>query len=298
VTGLVRRHESAASFLERAGPWLLSAEVENNLILGICGSLRAAASRAQSSPAHPSPTQSSPAADAPYFATVEEDGGIVACAIRTPPHKAVISRADPDAIECLVEDLADRYPTLAMVFGPDQEARRFAEEWSRRFGTSIRRGTENRLFSIRRVEQPERRPPGRLRVAVDADIPLLVSWITAFTEEAGGQGVSDPPGFARARVAEETLFVWDDGQPVAMAACIGRTPTGIRISLVYTPPEHRRRGYATSCVADLTQRLLDQNLAYCCLFTDLANPTSNNIYQAIGYRPVLDMTDYFLTDRV
>ena len=276
----VRRHASASSFLERAGPWLLRAEVEHNLILGICSGLGAAASAA---------------AEPPYFATVEEGRQVVACAIRTPPHKAVISGATPDAIACLVEDLADRYPTLPMVFGPEPEIRLFAEQWSHRHGASPRRGTEHRLFEIRRVDKPKTRPTGQLRPALEADIPTLVSWIEAFTAEAGGVGVSDPPRFARERVEQGTLFVWEDAQVVAMAACMGRTPTGIRITLVYTPPDRRRRGYATACVADLTQRLLDQGHAYCCLFTDLANPTSNNIYQSIGYRPVLDMTDYFLT---
>ena len=288
----VRRYADPRSFLDRAGPWLLRAEVENNLILGICGGLGTTA---------PPPAPVAPgvaAADAPYFATVEEGGDVVACAIRTPPHKALLSRASPEAIDALAADLADRYPTLAMVFGPEPEVRRFAETWSARHGTVIRRGTEHRLFEVRRVDHPKTRPAGQLRPAVEADVPTLVPWIEAFTAEAGGVGVSDPPRFARERVKQGTLFVWEDARVVAMAACMGRTPTGIRITLVYTPPEDRRRGYATACVADLTQQLLDLGHAYCCLFTDLANPTSNNIYQSIGYRPVLDMTDYFLTDQV
>ena len=279
----VHRHATALSFLERARPWLLDAEVENNLILGICGAL--------------SPS-GSPDAEGPYLATVEENGQVVACALRTPPHKAVISRGNPESIECLVEDLADRYRTLPMVFGPEPEVRQFADHWSRLLGTSARRGTEHRLFSLSRVERPERRPGGRLRPATESDVPLLITWIVAFTEEAGGQGVLDPARFARERVGDGSLFVWENGPVVSMAACMGRTPTGIRITLVYTPPERRRRGYASACVADLTQRLLDEGRAYCCLFTDLANPTSNNIYQAMGYEPVIDMTDYFLTDRV
>jgi hypothetical protein len=286
---VVRRHSSAPAFLERAGEWLLRAEVENNLILGICGGLGVAATAA------PATATAAAPADAPYFATVEEGDNVVACAIRTPPHKAVISRAAPEAVDALVADLADRYPTLPMIFGPEPEIRRFAERWSaRRGGAASRRGTEHRLFEIRRVDHPKTKPSGRLRPAEEPDIPTLIAWIEAFTAEAGGVGVADPPRFARERVAQGTLFVWDDEGVVAMAACMGRTPTGIRITLVYTPPPARRRGYATACVADLTQRLLDQGHAYCCLFTDLANPTSNGIYQTIGYRPILDMTDYYL----
>jgi len=277
-----RRHADPGSFLERARPWLLRAEVEHNLILGICGGLDA------------TPPDG---AEPPYLATVEDDGQVVACGFRALPHKAIITRGDPAAIDCLVQDLGDRYPDLHMVLGPEPEVQRFAEQWSRRYGTTSRRGTAQRLFSIHRVDHPTRKPTGGLRPALEADVPTLVSWIDAFTAEAGGIGVADPLQFAREHVGDGSLYVWDDARPVSMAACMGRTKTGIRITLVFTPPELRGRGYATTCVANLTQRMLDQGLAYCCLFTDLSNPTSNSIYQAIGYRPVLDMTDYFLNDR-
>ena len=79
-----------------------------------------------------------------------------------------------------------------------------------------------------------------------------------------------------------------------MAAWAGRAERGVRVNFVYTPREYRRRGFASACVADLTQQLLAEGHAFCCLFTDLANPTSNSIYQTIGYRPVCDMSDFIL----
>lgn len=69
---------------------------------------------------------------------------------------------------------------------------------------------------------------------------------------------------------------------------MGETPNGVRVGLVYTPAELRRRGYATSCVSRLTQLLLDSGKKYCCLYADLANPASNRIYEKVGYRPVCD----------
>ena len=81
---------------------------------------------------------------------------------------------------------------------------------------------------------------------------------------------------------------------MSMAAWAGRTGRIVRINYVYTPPEHRGRGYASACVASLTRQLLDEGVALCCLYTDLANPTSNKIYQAIGYRPVCDAAEYHL----
>jgi hypothetical protein len=60
------------------------------------------------------------------------------------------------------------------------------------------------------------------------------------------------------------------------------------VNFVYTPPEFRGRGYASNLVAHLSQELLDEGRKFCFLFTDLANPVSNSIYQKIGYRPVSD----------
>ena len=77
--------------------------------------------------------------------------------------------------------------------------------------------------------------------------------------------------------------------PTCFAGFGGRTPNGIRIGPVYTPPEQRRRGYGSALTAALTQQLLDGGRRFCFLFTDLANPTSNSIYQRIGYRPVTDV---------
>jgi len=85
------------------------------------------------------------------------------------------------------------------------------------------------------------------------------------------------------------MFIWDtDNRPVSTATLMGPTPNGIRISLVYTPPEFRGRGYASACVAALTQRMLDSGKQFCFLYSDLANPTSNKIYRAIGYETVCD----------
>ena len=50
-------------------------------------------------------------------------------------------------------------------------------------------------------------------------------------------------------------------------------------------------------VADLSQMLLDKGFKYCLLFTDLANPTSNNIYRQIGYQPVSDWNEYSFFNR-
>jgi predicted GNAT family acetyltransferase len=94
------------------------------------------------------------------------------------------------------------------------------------------------------------------------------------------------------RITDQTFFLWEDSKPVALAGITRPTPEGMGVGPVYTPPERRGRGYATSLVAQISQQLLASGRQFCTLFTDLANPTSNSIYQKIGYRPVGDYTVY------
>jgi predicted GNAT family acetyltransferase len=92
------------------------------------------------------------------------------------------------------------------------------------------------------------------------------------------------------------LWFWTvDGEPVALAGAGNPTLNGVRIGPVYTPPERRKRGYASALVAHLSQHLLDSGHRFCFLFTDLNNPTSNHIYQDVGYRPVSDVNKYALS---
>jgi predicted GNAT family acetyltransferase len=76
-----------------------------------------------------------------------------------------------------------------------------------------------------------------------------------------------------------------------MAAVSRPTPNGISVSLVYTPPEKRGNGYASACVAALSQRQLDAGKRFCTLFTDLSNSTSNALYQRVGYRPLAEFVE-------
>jgi predicted GNAT family acetyltransferase len=274
----VCRHPDVASFSNRARVWLMRAEVENNLILGLCNQILAL---------------HVPVPEA-YFASVEDADHIMACALRTPPFKAVITRGNEDALQCLVEDLSARYGTLPAVLGPEPEVRRFAAMWSKRVGTAARLGMQQRVFEARAVRALTWQVPGTMRLANEGDLPTLVPWLAAFHSEVQVTETADPNAMALERIAQKRLYVWEDGKLVSMAAQASQTPTGAGINLVYTPPAFRQRGYASACVATLTSHLLATGHAYCCLFTDLANQTSNSIYQRIGYQPVCDMSDFVL----
>jgi len=90
-------------------------------------------------------------------------------------------------------------------------------------------------------------------------------------------------------IGERQGWIWDDGGPVSFTGIGGPTPNGIRLGPVYTPPDLRRRGYAGNLVAAASQAQLDRGKTFVFLFTDLANPTSNHIYQEIGYEPIADV---------
>jgi predicted GNAT family acetyltransferase len=274
----VVRHADGNAFLTRATPFLARAEAENNIILSVAAASGGAASNDN------------------YFATVEDGDAVVACAIRTPPSKALLSRAGAAAMRLLIGDLIARYDKLPAVLGPEPAVRVFAELWAARTGLSAREGMRQRLFEARQVVPLDRRPSGAIRFASDDDEDIITAWMEAFIREVALDNQYDPRRMARARINDGSIFVWDDGGPVSMAGWAGRTKRGVRVNFVYTPPEARGSGYASACVADLTERLLAKGAEFCCLVTDLANPTSNSIYQRIGYSPVCDFTDFHLDE--
>ncbi len=237
----VERFSSPEGFLDRAGPFLDRAEVENELIRGLATSLASKAERGEGI----------------YLAVVAHDGKeVAACALRTPPWKLIITQRNDPALHCLAQDLVEAYGVLPAVLGPETAVSRFAEHWSKLARTQLRPGLEQRVFEARGVTHPERPSPGVLRAAQEDDFPLVLSWTEAFIRQSGLEYHHDQEEATRGRIANGRVFLWQDEGPVSMSGWAARTDRGVRVNLVYTPPEHRRRGYATACVARLTQRLL------------------------------------------
>jgi len=134
-----------------------------------------------------------------------------------------------------------------------------------------------------------------MRLATAADRDLIADWLAAFAVEALGAQDTSPRHEIADRwidVPDRRMYLWEDGGVVSLCGVSGETPHGIRVAPVYTPPELRGRGYASACVAAVSQAQLDAGRRYCFLFTDLANPTSNHIYRAVGYEPVCDVDEY------
>jgi predicted GNAT family acetyltransferase len=271
--------ESADGFLEKAQSWLEAREAENNLILGIALLLRKDPNRYRSEP---------------FLGVITEAGSLVNVAVMTPPHNLVLAGPPQAAsLNSLASGLIDQGWSIPGVTGPKETSRLFAKLWSRLTGACVQAGIRMRLYELTRVIQPAG-PPGYLYEAKKDEMSLIVDWIVAFQQEALNVMIEreDASRQAERLVSERNLYLWDDGGAVSMAASARPTRHGISVNLVYTPPEQRRKGYASACVAALSQRLLEVGYKFCCLFTDLDNPTSNRIYMEVGYQPVSDHEEH------
>ena len=269
----VVQYETVSEFAARMVPVLAAREVENCVVLGRLWEL-AGARPPKNAGAH-------------VWMGVEHGGHAVAGAMLAPPHPVVLTPAPTEAVEALAEHFARTGPWPLGVNGPASAAQVFLRAWPGRAGT-VESDQHLGLYQLTRVEKA-RAAPGSFRAAAADDSDMLVGWAEAFLREVGlAQAREDCAAIVAHRIEEGRLSVWCDGGVVSMAGWAGRTPNGVRVNFVYTPPEFRGRGYASACVAALSRELLESGRKFCCLFTDLANPTSNRIYRAMGYRQVCD----------
>jgi predicted GNAT family acetyltransferase len=280
----VVRLVDATAFLAEAEPLLLADEARHNLILGLAGTIR-------DSPDH-YPSRS-------LWLVRDEGGKIAAAALRTPPYNLILAAPrSEEALAVLARGIAEDLPG---VVGAEPESVGFADFWSQNTGLRARTNTRQGIYALHEV-QPPSGVPGSARVASTGDRELAVRWWVDFGEEASssverGREIAEGSVDYRFSSPSAGILLWEDGgEPVSLAAWGGPTPNGIRIGPVYTPPELRGHGYATALSAELSQRLLDGRLfeggrRFCFLYTDLANPTSNAIYERIGYRRVAESAE-------
>ncbi|MFI0419240.1 GNAT family N-acetyltransferase [Spongiactinospora sp. 9N601] len=202
--------------------------------------------------------------------------------VQTPLYPLVITDVPAESLEPLAAAL--RAHGLPGVTGPAP----MAEAFARACGRPESGRMDQRLYHLAEPREP--RAPGRARAAVPGDLDLLAGWYKAFLDESQpGHPCDDPAPGVRLGIERGELFVWeDDGRPVAAAGHTPPVESTARIAVVYTPPHARRHGYGAAVTYAASKAALATGVDRVLLFTDLANPTSNSIYQAIGYRPVAD----------
>jgi uncharacterized protein len=271
------KFDTIQAFWHNAQAYLLQREAEHNLLLGISHTLLHYPDR------YPEP---------PYLAIAQTNSQIQAVAMRTPPYKLLLSKArDFDALTTIAKDLQGYSEQFPGICGPVPEVEAFSQAWQALTGQSFQLAMEMKTHLLTQVK-PVAVASGSLRLATESDRPLLMEWYTAFATEIGELISSDSEKAVNTGLKQQAIYLWEDGIPVSLATAKPFLQTAARIGPVYTPPEYRKKGYATACVAAVSQKLLEQGCDRCFLFTDLANPTSNRIYHAIGYCPVCDWHDY------
>ena len=238
-----------------------------------------------------------------WWVAVTESDRVVGVAMRTAPaapHPLYVLPMPDEAAVALARALRERGERALSVNGALPAAQVLAEETARLTNGTARIEEHTRLHLLGDLVAPMG-VPGRLRPAVPADVELALEWFAAFEQDAaeqagrsGGHGPLEPQdeSMMLTRIAQGRLWFWDDadGRTVHLTGANPPVFGVARVGPVYTPKEQRGRGYASAGVAAVSRLLLDVD-AQVCLFTDQANPTSNKIYEALGYRPVVDMAN-------
>ncbi|MEU9123316.1 GNAT family N-acetyltransferase [Streptomyces sp. NPDC048506] len=229
-------------------------------------------------------------ADAPSYGWWRPGGrGTVGAAfVWTPPRAVLLSPMPDGAAAELVDALAREGAEVPGVNAGRAAAGAFAMAWQRRFGGTVRTAERHRCYRLGELTPPVPAPPGAARLATAADRELLRAWFAAFAAEIGDR----PPRDERAvdaRIADGRCTLWEgDGRPVSMAGVTATLAGMARVAPVYTPPGLRGRGYAGAVTAAVSRAARVSGARELLLFTDLANPTSNALYQRLGYRPIDD----------
>jgi GNAT superfamily N-acetyltransferase len=238
-----------------------------------------------------------------WFVAVLQDGDVLGAAMRTAPFGAYplfLLPMPEDAARELAHVVLKRNEQVSAANGALPAVQLFCDEIAARRGGSAEVALHTRLFELDRLVEP---PPiaGRLRPAQPDEEALVTRWYDAFIVDADEQGGRPPgasaheapeAGVVRRNMQEGRILVWEDisGKPVSLVGASQPAYGVSRVGPVYTPPNDRGRGFASAAVAEVSRRILAQG-ARACLFTDQANPTSNKIYQRLGYRAVVDMAE-------
>ncbi|HEY8730059.1 MAG TPA: GNAT family N-acetyltransferase [Acidothermaceae bacterium] len=231
-------------------------------------------------------------ADDDLWAAVVDDDVVVGVAMRTPPHPLVLSRMPDGAARELAIALAGIGPLLG-ANGEQAAIRAFAAAWAEASDSVV--DASMRLYRLGALRVPD--VNGSARLAESNDEPLILDWLTAFfLEAAPNHPTDDLAGLVGRRVAARQFWLWADrGTPVSLAHVSAPASGVARVGPVYTPPAFRRHGYGAAATAHATQAALDAGADHVVLYTDLANPTSNGIYQALGYVPDHDFEERSFT---
>ncbi len=234
------------------------------------------------------------AASAPLFAWEMSGAQVRFFAMRTPPWPLLVSELSSADAESLVRQWIAADPSLPGVTGVPESARAVASSWRRETARRSFCRVREAMHVLAEVIDPPAPPPGALRPAGAEDRELLIDWERAFVADANliPSAAEEAGHTVERRLAAGAQYLWDDDGPASTLALSPEIAGTVRIGPVYTPPERRERGYASAAVARASRDALARGAHRCMLFTDLANPTSNKIYAAVGFRRCGDWEEH------
>ncbi|WP_339149836.1 MULTISPECIES: GNAT family N-acetyltransferase [unclassified Sutcliffiella] len=230
----------------------------------------------------------------PFMATIEEDGNVLAFFQMTPPHPLNIIFVDEnrldEIIDFFIKNMVELKIEFRSIISLKEWAYKVAEKWEDKTGKAHQLLMDQGLYRLKTVNEMLVHSPGSWRYAEESDSALIEKWFNSFENDAGLS--TSPIEQVKKRVAmflkEQEIFIWEDkGKIVSMMKKSRPTKNGVTVSLVFTPKEERKKGYARTLVTAVSKELL-KDFNFCVLYTDLRNPTSNKIYREIGYERIAD----------
>jgi RimJ/RimL family protein N-acetyltransferase len=280
----VRRFTDPEAFLARAGSFFKSDPFSPNVIATVTTRIVSGVL---------------PIGEDHVWLSVEgDDAQVLGLAMHTPPHHMFLSRMPSEAALVLAREMADSGKNLPGVNGVIASTGAFAAAWGQFAGRSSRLVKETRMYLLADLRWPEAVPGQARRAEISRDLGLTAEWFAAFHEEAQSHSPDDDwTAMARRRMEAQELHLWlADGVPVALAG-VSQAVAGVaRVGPVYTPHQWRGNGYGSGVTAAATSAGLDAGAQHVVLYTDLANPISNSIYQKIGYRADHDAEERAFVD--
>jgi predicted GNAT family acetyltransferase len=273
-------HVDALEFARAVTSLLEVHEAENGLLIGMI--LWAASPNSPPS--------------AKEFMLEAKKNGIPCSAALCNEHNLIISRGEAPVWEGVAQRLRSSVVNPPGVVGPAKEAELMAQAWAKARGCTATLKMDQGLYELRQVQPPKNPAPGCAREATAADQQWVADCLMAFQAEVIPHEPRNKDTIftnAGQRIQTRMAYLWEaEGKPVALASLSRPTRNGIAINAVYTPPSQRRKGYAENLVAAVSAEGLKRGKKFCVLYSDLANPTSNGIYQRIGYRRIADSRHY------
>lgn len=274
------KYENLLQFKEEVTAFLEQDEVVNNLSLGVLKS-------AEKTPL--------------LMAVVKRDEEIVWAMLQTQPDKIILSKAasfSSDELPLIAERMHHEFESIPGLIGDRKLIVELSGYLSKLRGVAATVEMDQGLYKLEKVKG-KIGSKGKLRALTEQEHILVKEWVYQFCKDVNLPITMDEAGAkADELIRKGRLMGWEiGGEIVSMANATRPTERNITVNFVYTPIKHRKKGFASDCVAALSQMLLDQGYQTTSLYTDLSNPTSNKIYQEIGYEWVADSVVMVLEEK-